>query len=216
MSIVHTKPTIVNKITTANLGLFENEFSFWMVTKDGKWSIHYNRSWGLLAVTDTSSFFKNKTTMRYTSHGNEFHESNNHRDSIKKLKVALEDGKELTHEILKECMDSCEEIKNKSLEAFNPFSVSHIKPFKNGSKFRRNDVVKIIVNEQYERIQIDSRYTDDYAWDAHNNFFRDVELKGLDFLKTYLDLYDPSVSYDEEDKIVRIYYGSTTYSIKLK
>lgn len=130
----------------------------------------------------------------------------------------LKGGAEFNHEFLEKHMAIVEDLKNKRLEAFNPFSVSHIKPFvfKGQNKIRRDDIVKILVNQQYERVQIDSKYTDDYLYDAENDFFRNVELQPMEFLKNYLDLYDPTISIDEKGKKVSIYYGSSTYSITLK
>lgn len=217
MSISHTKTTIVNKITSYNLKALSSQFSFWMVTKDGNWSVHFNRSWKRLTITDTSNFFKNGETNSYVSSGSYTYE-NAHIDCLNRIIEALKDGGEFNHALLIKNFEEVRKIKNKSIDAFNPFATSHIKPFvfKGHNKIRRDDVVKILVNEQFSRVQVDSKYTDDYAYDAANNYFQNVEMQGMDFLKRYLELYDPTVSIDADGKKVTIYYGSTTYSIALK
>lgn len=219
MTISQTKAMIVNKVTASNLKALVGKFSFWLVTKDGNWTIHFNRGWKRLTITDTSKFFKNGETKTYKTHGGYYGDSeNNHIDCVYRIIKSLEDGEELNHEFLEKQMDIVETVKNKSIDAFNPFSTSHIKPFvfKGSNKFRRDDVVKIIVNQQFERIQIDSKYTDDYLYDAEQNFFRDIELQPIEFLKRYLEIYDPTVYTNESGNKVTIVYGGSTYSITLK
>lgn len=217
MSISQTKPIIVNKVTASNLKAVVRNYSFWMVTKDGAWTIHFNRGWKRLTITDTSKFFKNGETKSYVSNGS-FTYENTHIDCLYKIIECLEGGAEFNHEFLEKYTERVELLKNKSLGAFNPYSISHIKPFvfKGHNKIRRDDIVKILVNQQYERVQIDSKYTDDYLYDAENDFFRNIELQPMEFLKNYLDLYDPTISIDEKGEKVSIYYGSSTYSITLK
>ena len=55
MSIAQTKPTIVKKVTASSLKRLAVEHDFWLVTTDGNWSIHFNRGWNQLRVTDTSN-----------------------------------------------------------------------------------------------------------------------------------------------------------------
>lgn len=216
MSIADTKPTIVNTINAKLLDSLSKEFSFWMVTRDGKWAIHFNRSWQQLAITDTSNFYKSGTTKRYVTHAQ--YGCDDHYVSLRAIIRALQNGEEFGHELLEKVMKRSEDVKNKSVDAFNPFSISHIKPFKykGDRKIRRDDIVKMLVNKQFTRIQIDARYTDDYAFDAATDFSKGRELDPMNFLKRYLELFDQYVSIDEDGKKAYIEYGNTYYSISLK
>lgn len=210
MSIAQTKPTIVKKVTASSLKRLAVEHDFWLVTTDGNWSIHFNRGWNQLRVTDTSRFYRNGETRTYVVNSGYINKLYNLADEI-------ESGRELSHELLQEVIGEPDSIRTKRVEAYNPFSVKHIKPFafKGHNKIRYDDVVKIIVNKQYTKVQVDSKYTDDYAYDAANDFFKNIELKPEDFLKRYLELYEPTLSINEDGSLVKIYYGGSTYSISL-
>lgn len=215
MAISKNDAIVVDVIDANVFSKLLHNREFWLITSDGKWSLHYNVLRMSLTVVDTSQFFKSGNTTKYKAHGDRV--TNHHVESFYKIYKGLVDGESFDHPLLEKCFSRKEEIKNKSDEAYNPYSTSRIKPFvfKGVDKFRRDDVVKILVNHQYIRVKNDYSYTDDYAYDAENNFFKDVEVGANDFLVKYLYWNQPHVWIDNDGKLVNVEYGGSKYSIIL-
>lgn len=76
---------------------------------------------------------------------------------------------------------------DKAIRIFSPFNLKYMKPLKETpKKWTVRHVLRLIVNGQYENLECDGRYTDDYAYDAAYNYGMGAIENGLAFAKSII------------------------------
>lgn len=76
----------------------------------------------------------------------------------------------------------------KGIRTFNPFNLANLKPVKSEpKKMNMTHVYKMLANGQYTDLKCDQHLTDDYAFDAANNFGKNANVKGLELLKKIIE-----------------------------
>jgi len=78
--------------------------------------------------------------------------------------------------------------KDKANRLFSPFALSNLKPLKEEpKKWTMAHVHKALANGQFEGLQCDGRYTDDYAFDAAYNFGKGEVKAPISLLKDLIE-----------------------------
>lgn len=77
---------------------------------------------------------------------------------------------------------------DKSVRTFSPFNINVIKPLKSSpAKWSVRNAMKALLNGQYTDLQVDSNYTDDYAYDAAVNFGKGAIEDVLEFCQGIIE-----------------------------
>lgn len=76
----------------------------------------------------------------------------------------------------------------KGVRVFSPFALGRLKPLKTApKKWTVNHAIRAIVNGQVKNLKCDGYYTDDYAYDAADNFGKREISAPLDFAKRIVE-----------------------------
>jgi len=101
-------------------------------------------------------------------------------------------------------------------EGINPFNFDKVKKANlNKTKFNKVDIVKIILNDQYNTITCNSIYTDDYQYDNASNFQKGQinDNRLLKLLNDLLDNYNYSIY--KEGNTIKVGYVNNYYTVTL-
>lgn len=76
----------------------------------------------------------------------------------------------------------------KAIRVFSPFNLKYMKPLKEmPKKWNIRNVLRLIVNGQYENLKCNGKYTDDYAYDAAYNYGMGSIENGIAFAKSIIE-----------------------------
>lgn len=200
-----------------------------LVTTDGKWTIVYtghgnDTDRSHFRINNSSNFYKNGSSESYTFWGEKgtisafkeaFESTSSIEEAIKKM-PELVDGYYIQFQERTES--------NKHKDKLNPYSlIKAVKPYSKAlptseeeaekAKLRKDDVVKMVLSGQIERIEISGKYSDDYAADAERGFSKGKQLDAIEFLKDYLGMDKPFVYFKQKngEVIIHISYARFYY-----
>ena len=231
-SIINKHFISATKVTKKELEKLINRTDKSLVTTDGKWNVSYRRSDSEVFVfSDSSMFMKNGKTVQYVI-GSRARTNNlivfntvarlidEAKGDIHKmvtlLKNELKDSKD--PEVYEKIYISVYEENNKDGAKMNPYNMidnvkAYTKEIRMDSKLRSDDIVKMVVNGQIDKIVVDHHLSDDYAFDGAGRTMDPIEfLKDdvLNFNKPYI-----AVRKDKEGKIYIGYSIHSNYSVAL-
>lgn len=105
----------------------------------------------------------------------------------------------------------------KAFDTFSPYAISNIKPLKKmPKKWRVNDIIKAIANNQYSYLGRDYKMTDDYAYDVAYKYGKTDSLNPIDMIEKLIEnprwynhIYKGNSEKDIEGEIEAWRFGSS-------
>lgn len=197
-----------------------------LITTNGEWKISAGMSgrWWSLYAYKTDKFYKNGTSPEFDFSCNDDGTRSGFYDKLTELYAANHNDLEKTFQALVDFYSvssnqpstkiyaSKEDISNRSAKMFQPFTAAkNVKPYakplptpdKTGTtKLTRDDVSKMIMSGQTEKIVVSYSYSDDSRYDVHNN--SEFEGNAVDPIRLLInDLLG------SENSFTRVYWNSS-------